>query len=198
MDFPYTFLCCFIVKSALTRKEKLSHKKPDERSGESLDRTSHKVPDGISNGTSNEGSLTDKKLAIEICAFLEEKKALRVLLLDLHKVNSYFKYFLIASAHSVLHLSSLAHEISKGFAKNKRHTKSTGNIKNTKKRSHISLRHQNLPLRESHSGWIVLDLIDADIVVHLFLEEQRSFYKLERLWGDADITYPKGAASLLS
>jgi ribosome-associated protein len=33
---------------------------------------------------------------------------------------------------------------------------------------------------------MVLDFID--VVVHLFLEEQRSYYNLERLWGDAKIT----------
>lgn len=31
--------------------------------------------------------------------------------------------------------------------------------------------------------WILLDYID--FVVHVFLEEKRSFYSLERLWGDA-------------
>jgi ribosome-associated protein len=32
-------------------------------------------------------------------------------------------------------------------------------------------------------GWVLLDYID--FVVHVFIEEKRSFYALERLWGDA-------------
>ena len=127
-------------------------------------------------------SLADKKLALQICSFLGEKKAQRIVLLDLHKINPYFNYFLIASTNSVLHLSSLAQEINKCFAK------SSKNAKSSPKKSYISPERQNLPLRDSHSGWVILDLVD--IVVHLFLEEQRSFYNLERLWGDADIIYP--------
>ena len=31
--------------------------------------------------------------------------------------------------------------------------------------------------------WVLLDYID--LVVHVFLEEKREFYRIERLWGDA-------------
>ncbi len=33
------------------------------------------------------------------------------------------------------------------------------------------------------SEWVLMDYID--FVVHVFLEEKREFYRLERLWGDA-------------
>ena len=36
-----------------------------------------------------------------------------------------------------------------------------------------------------HSGkWILLDF--GDLIVHVFDEESRSFYDLERIWGDAE------------
>ena len=43
--------------------------------------------------------------------------------------------------------------------------------------------------------WVLLDYID--FVVHVFVEEKRSFYALERLWGDAPRLEqpPEGAAT---
>jgi ribosome-associated protein len=45
--------------------------------------------------------------------------------------------------------------------------------------------------REGHqnASWILLDY--GNIVVHIFQRETREFYKLEDLWGDAEITHIK-------
>ena len=40
---------------------------------------------------------------------------------------------------------------------------------------------------EAEAGWMLLDYVD--VVVHVFGEEQRDYYDLERLWADA----PRGA-----
>lgn len=105
-----------------------------------------------------------ESLAKEISGLLKDKKASDVVLLDLRRANPYFCYFLIASANSSVQLKFLVKEMMDSFSDQfpKNH----------------SVRSEDL-----NSGWVILDFID--VVVHLFLEEQRSYYNLERLWGDA-------------
>ena len=102
----------------------------------------------------------------DLYRYLEEKKAGELLWLDLSEVNPYFQYFLIGSATSSVHLRSLVRDIKKNF------------------REHLSGRSE-VRMDEVESGWVVVDFID--LVVHLFLPEQRIYYRLERLWGDAKI-----------
>ena len=37
---------------------------------------------------------------------------------------------------------------------------------------------------QKNSGWILIDY--CDIVIHVFMNDQRSFYELERIWKDAE------------
>ncbi|MCU0847966.1 MAG: ribosome silencing factor [Spirochaetes bacterium] len=103
---------------------------------------------------------------IKICLagvrVLDEKKAFNTILLDLREVNSYLDYFLITSGNSKIHCRSLARELQKAFIG-------------------LGLRLLNKP--DLDSGWIILDF--GELIIHVFTEEIRYYYNLEKLWADA-------------
>lgn len=99
----------------------------------------------------------------ECLLHLDEKKAIDPVFMDLRKVNSYLEYFLIATGNSQIHCRSLARDISK-FLYEK-------GLKESGK-------------HDLNSEWIILDF--GELIVHIFTEDMRSYYQLEKLWGDAE------------
>ncbi len=105
------------------------------------------------------------ELARTIVDALEDKKGEDILLLDLKEVTSFTDYFVICTATSSRMLNALA----------------DGVIEKTHaaydKKAHIE--------GDADSGWLVLDY--RDVVVHLFDEELRHYYRLEELWKDGKV-----------
>jgi ribosome-associated protein len=91
---------------------------------------------------------------------LEDKKAEKILLLDIHEISSFTDYFIICNGTSDRMLQALAEAV-REYAK-----------KELSERIEIE--------GASRDGWQVLDL--GDVIVHLFSPDQRNFYKLEQLW----------------
>jgi ribosome-associated protein len=99
---------------------------------------------------------------------LEERKAKNITVLDLSNIkNRSFDFFVIADAESSTHVDSIASSVEDTVKKqlNERpfHTEGWEN-----------------------SEWILLDYVD--IMVHVFQQQTRDFYRLEDLWADAEIT----------
>jgi ribosome-associated protein len=92
-----------------------------------------------------------------------DKRAERVVVLDLQGLSAVADYFVLASGRVPTHLETIAEAVQAAL-------RSAG----------IRLRHRE---GTAASGWLLLDA--GDVVVHLFLPETRDFYALERLWGDA-------------
>lgn len=96
--------------------------------------------------------------AREVC---EEHKASNVLLIDLEG-SVVADYFVIAAGRSRIQVQAIADAVADALAE------------------------EGVPLghREGYDSarWILLDF--GDVVVHVFSEEDRRFYALERLWGD--------------
>lgn len=102
-------------------------------------------------------------LAVEVADAAEDRKATDLLLLDVADVLAVVDVFLLATAHSERQLSAVAESIEERV------------------RSHRGRKPERREGRPD-SGWVLLDF--GDVVCHLFSEEERDFYGLERLWGD--------------
>jgi ribosome-associated protein len=84
-------------------------------------------------------------------------------ILDLRGLSGFTDYFVIASADSSRQVRALAERVEERLAL-----------------ARVRMLHRE-GAREAH--WILLDY--HDVVVHIFDEQTRQFYDLERLWGDA-------------
>jgi ribosome-associated protein len=96
---------------------------------------------------------------------LEDKKGEDILLLDIKELASFTDYFVICTATSSRMLNALADGVMEK-------TRLDHN-----KKGHIE--------GNAESGWLVVDY--GDIVIHLFDEELRHYYKLEELWKDGKV-----------
>lgn len=106
--------------------------------------------------------LTERKVRCAVRA-ARDKKAVDVVVLDVRDVSSVADYFLICSGRSTTHADTIAEGIRADL-------KADG--------------HRALHVEGSaESGWLLLDY--GDLLAHVFLDETRVYYALERLWGDA-------------
>jgi len=108
--------------------------------------------------------LNPNEVAELVVVALDSKKAREIKLLRTSEITILADYFVICTAGSTTQLKTLSDEVEKSL----------------KKHGELALR------REGHrsGGWVLIDF--GCVVVHLFLQEERDFYTLERLWGDAD------------
>ena len=108
--------------------------------------------------------LTAKEVALQVTKALDEKKGIDIKLLRIGDVSSLADYFVICTGSVNTHVKSLC-----DYAEY----------------TMVQLGEPMLG-REGHRGnsWELLDF--GSIVVHVFTDEARKFYDLERLWADAE------------
>ena len=108
--------------------------------------------------------LAPKEIAIAVTKALDEKKGMDIKLLKIDKVSSLADYFLICTGTSNTHVKTLC-----DYAEYA-----------------LEQAGETMLGREGHRGnsWELLDY--GTIVVHVFTQEAREFYGLERLWADAE------------
>lgn len=91
------------------------------------------------------------------------KQAYDLVVLESEHLSSIADYFLIATGRSDVQVQAIARGIEERMHKSAIRPLSVEGVK--------------------HAHWIVLDY--DDLVVHIFYEPAREFYRLERTWGDA-------------
>ena len=108
--------------------------------------------------------LSANEVALAVTKALDEKKGIDIKLLKIDKVSSLADYFVICTGTVNTHVKTLC-----DYAE-------------------YTMEQLGEPMlgREGHRGnsWELLDF--GSVVVHVFTDEARKFYDLERLWADAE------------
>jgi len=110
-------------------------------------------------------SLSARQLALRAAELALSKKAEDIVLMDLREVTNFVDFFVLCTARSDPQMRAVADAIQDGLAEAK----------------HKVWHAEGYEVR----SWILLDYVQ--VVVHVFLPETRSYYALEKLWGDAPI-----------
>lgn len=102
--------------------------------------------------------VTAEERARTFAQYIDEKKGYDIIVFDLRGLSPITDYFVIANGLSEIHNRTIAEHL-------------------------ITIERPN-HVEGSESGqWILIDYID--VIIHIFAQETREFYGLERLWGDA-------------
>lgn len=106
--------------------------------------------------------MTSKEFSEKICFLLSEYKAEDIALINVKEKTSVADYFVVASGRSMTHTRSLIERVEEEIEK-----------------------EGVAPIREEgvrEGRWAVIDY--GDVIVHIFNDETRLFYHLEKLWDD--------------
>lgn len=100
----------------------------------------------------------------KIAELLDKKLAENIVALNVSGLTSITDYYVIATAKNTSHAKALADEIEE------------------------KLKKENITFRSiegyQSAMWILMDY--ENVIIHIFYEETRKFYDLERLWSDAE------------
>ncbi|MFB4166539.1 ribosome silencing factor [Virgibacillus sp. JSM 102003] len=107
--------------------------------------------------------MENKEIIQQIANACDDKRAEDIVALDMRDVSLMTDYFLICHGSNERQVQAIARS-----------------IKDTMEEKDILI--QRLEGYEQ-ARWILVDL--GNIVCHVFHKEERSYYNLERLWGDA-------------
>ena len=103
-----------------------------------------------------------REIALKACDIIDDRMGTDIVCLDITKMTIISDYFVIASGRNPNHVKSIYDELE------------------------VKMEEMGYPLVRaegySEGRWCVLDF--GDVMVHVFHEQDREYYQLERLWAD--------------
>lgn len=104
-----------------------------------------------------------KEITLQAADAAKDKKANDVQVLEVKELTIVADYFVICSGNSEVQVKAIAKGIQKELGEDDIHPKKVAGT--------------------GEGRWILLDY--ADVIIHVFHEQERDYYELERLWADA-------------
>ncbi|RYG74755.1 ribosome silencing factor [Lentibacillus lipolyticus] len=108
--------------------------------------------------------MNSKEVLRQVAQACDDKQAKNITALDMQEVSLVADYFLICHGNTERQVQAIARA-----------------IKDTMEEMDLSIKRME---GFEQARWILVDL--DDVVCHVFHKDERSYYNLERLWGDAE------------
>ena len=96
------------------------------------------------------------------CKAIDDKKAIDIKVIDIHEVSVIADYFIIASGNNLNQVQAIVDNVEEELGKAGHECRQIEGYQT--------------------AGWILMDY--GDVIIHVFDEENRLFYDLERIWRD--------------
>lgn len=109
--------------------------------------------------------MNSKELAKIAFDALDDKKGVNITIIDISEISILADYFVIAGGTNENQVKALANNVQEKFAENK-----------------ISPSHIE---GYNNANWILMDY--KDVIVHVFNEDDRLFFDLEKIWLDGKV-----------
>ncbi|OWA36604.1 ribosome silencing factor [Saccharibacillus sp. O16] len=110
-------------------------------------------------------SVNAKELLHIATEAVADKKAMKVVALDLHGISMVADYFVVCHGNSDTQVQAIATEV------RKRAQEAGANIRGIE--------------GMDSARWVLMDL--GDVIVHVFHRDEREYYNIERVWSDAKV-----------
>lgn len=111
--------------------------------------------------------MNDNQLLLTTFKAADDKRAEDIMVLNMKGISLIADYFLICHGNSDKQVQAIAREIKEKAGEHGYDVKRMEGF--------------------DEARWILIDL--GDVVAHVFHRDERSYYKLERLWGDAPVEH---------